>query len=201
MSSDDPHSLPELASLIGSRICHDLISPIGAIGNGLELLDMAGTGSAELALITDSVANANAKIRFFRIAFGLASPDQGAARAQILSILDDVYRHTRVKVDWAVANDCYRAEAKAAFLAIMCLESALPFGGEIHVSRGDGAWHLKGQGSKLKFEPDLWSAARDGNNPAIIPKSVQFPLLHDALSRLGRGLTLDRGDTAITLGF
>ncbi|MEL7098472.1 MAG: histidine phosphotransferase, partial [Pseudomonadota bacterium] len=39
----------DLAALIGSRICHDLISPIGAINNGLELLGMAGTaGGAEL---------------------------------------------------------------------------------------------------------------------------------------------------------
>ena len=201
MSSDDPHSLPELASLIGSRICHDLISPIGAIGNGLELLDMSGAGGPEFALISDSVSNANAKIRFFRIAFGLASPDQGAARSQILSILGDFYRDTRIRADWAVANDCYRSEAKAAFLAMMCIESALPFGGDIQISRADGAWRVSGSGTKLKFEPELWEAAHKGNNPAIDPKSVQFPLLHGALARLGRSLSLARSDTSITLDF
>lgn len=39
MSYDDP----DLTALLGSRICHDLISPLGAIGNGVELLSMAGT--------------------------------------------------------------------------------------------------------------------------------------------------------------
>ena len=58
-----------LAALIGSRICHDLISPIGAINNGLELLGMTGSSEGpELQLITDSVGSATARIRFFRIA-------------------------------------------------------------------------------------------------------------------------------------
>lgn len=58
----------DLPALIGSRICHDLISPIGAINNGLELLNMAGTGAApgpELELIGQSVESASARIRFF----------------------------------------------------------------------------------------------------------------------------------------
>ena len=67
---------PDLAALIGSRICHDLISPIGAIGNGVELMMMDGTAKTpELALIAESVANANARIRYFRVAFGSAGAD------------------------------------------------------------------------------------------------------------------------------
>ena len=68
---------PDLAALIASRICHDLISPLGAIGNGVELLAMEPGGTRpEMALISESVANANARIRFFRICFGQASSDQ-----------------------------------------------------------------------------------------------------------------------------
>ena len=65
-----------IAALIRSRICHDLISPIGAIGNGVELLTMSASagGSPELDLIADSVHNANARIRFFRIAYGAVIP-------------------------------------------------------------------------------------------------------------------------------
>ena len=53
---------PDLSALIGSRICHDLISPIGAIGNGVELLMMEGRAGPEVALIAESVAAANAQI-------------------------------------------------------------------------------------------------------------------------------------------
>ena len=53
-----------LYELIGSRICHDLISPIGAIANGVELLGMSGAGETgpELDLINQSVDNASALI-------------------------------------------------------------------------------------------------------------------------------------------
>ena len=66
----------EIAALIASRICHDLISPIGAIGNGMELMALSSgqeQSSPELDLISQSVENANARIRFFRIAYGSAS--------------------------------------------------------------------------------------------------------------------------------
>ena len=65
----------DLAALISSRICHDLISPIGAINNGLELLGMSGQSldTPEMSLINESVQNASARIRFFRIAYGAAS--------------------------------------------------------------------------------------------------------------------------------
>ena len=60
---------PDLAALVGSRICHDLISPIGAIGNGVELLALTdGDTGAEMELISESVQNASARIRYLRIA-------------------------------------------------------------------------------------------------------------------------------------
>jgi histidine phosphotransferase ChpT len=67
----------DLAALVSSRICHDLISPIGAINNGLELLNMSGASPVgpEMQLICDNVKSASARIRFFRIAFGAASDD------------------------------------------------------------------------------------------------------------------------------
>ncbi len=201
MSSDETTAV-DLASLIGSRICHDLISPIGAIGNGLELLSMSGAGGPEVALISDSVSNANARIRFFRIAFGYASPDQGTSRSEITAILQDIYGQTRLKVEWNVPSDCHRQEAKAAFLALQCLESALPFGGDVSVSRGDGAWHFTGRSTKLKFDPEIW-ACLSGSAPLadLDPKHVHFALLPEALSRLGRTITLHQDESLITLSF
>ena len=81
-----------LAALIASRICHDLISPIGAIGNGVELMimDASGASSQEMALIIESAGHANARIRYFRIAFGLCAPDQRIGRGEVAGILQDL---------------------------------------------------------------------------------------------------------------
>ncbi|HMR60143.1 MAG TPA: histidine phosphotransferase, partial [Amaricoccus sp.] len=64
-------SAPDLSALVSARLCHDLISPMGAIRNGMELLQMAPgeAQSPEHALIADSLETALAKLRYFRLAF------------------------------------------------------------------------------------------------------------------------------------
>ncbi len=77
-----PLAALDLAALLCSRVCHDLINPIGAIVNGLEVLDEEkdeGTRSFALDLIKKSASTASAKLQFCRIAFGAA----GSAGAQI----------------------------------------------------------------------------------------------------------------------
>ncbi len=69
----------ELAALLCSRICHDVISPVGALNNGLELLDEPGAEADAMALIQISARNASARLQFLRIAFGAA----GSATSQI----------------------------------------------------------------------------------------------------------------------
>ena len=202
MSGDLPDLSPDLAALIGSRICHDLISPIGAIGNGVELLTMSGAGEgAELALISESVDNANARIRFFRIAFGMASEGQAVGRAEVLAILTDLYRGSRLKVHWGPADDCPRREVKVAFLLLQCLESAMPYGGQIRITRTDRVWQLDGEAEKLKMRDDLWAALEGTGAVEVSAAQVHFALVPEALSRLGRRLRLERGERRISATF
>ena len=80
--SAPPLSALDLAALLCSRVCHDLISPVGAIVNGLEVLEEEkdeATKTFALDLIKKSAATASAKLQFCRIAFGAA----GSAGAQI----------------------------------------------------------------------------------------------------------------------
>jgi histidine phosphotransferase ChpT len=65
-------SAAELAALLCSRVCHDIISPVGAINNGLELLDEGGADEDAMKLIRTSARNASARLQFARIAFGAA---------------------------------------------------------------------------------------------------------------------------------
>ncbi|MGB0901058.1 histidine phosphotransferase family protein [Halocynthiibacter sp.] len=185
-----------LADLIGSRICHDLISPIGAIGNGMELLEMSlpvqNSGAPEMALISDSVANANARIRFFRLAFGVANRGQGVAHREILSILRDYSITSRVKFDWQIGADPDRSDAKLAFLLLQCLETAMPFGGTITISEETSGWKIVGRAEKMKINPELWELL---SNPAVDydlkPSEVQFALAPQAATQAGRSLTLE----------
>lgn len=69
---------PDLAALLCSRVCHDVISPVGAINNGLELLDEGGADEDALDLIRTSALNASVRLKFARLAFG-ASGSAGAS--------------------------------------------------------------------------------------------------------------------------
>ena len=61
----------DLSALIGSRICHDLINPLGAIANGVELIALTvAEQTPEMLLFAESVEAANARIEFFRLAYG-----------------------------------------------------------------------------------------------------------------------------------
>lgn len=194
---------PDLTALLGSRICHDLISPIGAIGNGLELLMMdGGKGSPEMVLISESVAHADARIRFFRVAFGMAQADHKIGKAEVQQVLSDMTRGGRLQIDWTSGADLYRAEVKIIFLLIQCLENAMAYGGRIGVRAADGRWLISGQAAKLKINMPLWEVLVDPTAPAeITPAVVQFPLVAEEIQRRGLRLKTTLGETEIQLEF
>lgn len=187
----DPTS--DLASCLASRICHDLTNPVGAIANGLELLLLSGIGaSPEIDLISESVASANARLRFFRLAYGAAG-DQPVARPEVQRILSALSRGGRHAYDWQVEEDVPRVEVKAAFLLLQCLEAASPLGARLRVVREDGTWVVSAEGPRLRADLSAWSAFA---SPATAPEgasSVQFALLAGLLSTLGRPLVLGSG--------
>jgi histidine phosphotransferase ChpT len=194
----------QLNDLIGSRICHDLISPLGAISNGIELLTMSGAaGSPEMTLIGESIENANARIRFFRVAFGAAAPGSLLGNSEIRSIMADMYRGSRTSVDWRLDNDPPRSEAKLAFLLLLCLESALPWGGRLTVSQsGSGRWTLLATGERQKIDEGLWDLlANPHSETQVTASEVHFALAHKAAVRLRRTVTTHSEPRSIKVSF
>jgi histidine phosphotransferase ChpT len=195
----------DLAALLGSRICHDLISPIGAIGNGVELLMMeGGTPSPELVLIAESVAAANARIRFFRVAFGITG-EQRMGRAEVTKILADVSQGARMTLDWQPGSDISRGEAKLAFLAIMCCESALAYGGRVTISTEVGPaehakWQITARAERLRVDTALWDGLSNPR-PNLTPAQVHFALFATEISQQKRRLMVELTETEIRLTF
>ncbi|MBR2572876.1 MAG: histidine phosphotransferase [Loktanella sp.] len=194
---------PDLATLVGSRICHDLISPIGAIGNGLELLALTdGDPGAEMALIADSVQNANARIRFYRIAYGAASMEQVLGSAEVLSFISVLARGGRFTNFWQVAEDRPRREVRCALLLLQCFEAAMPVGGDIHVSVIDGRWVLSAECLRFKIDPSLWDRLATGDSTfAYSAAQVQFALLPCMLQEAGRALKIKMSSDRIVVSF
>ena len=198
-----PDDGPDLTALLGSRICHDLISPLGAIGNGVELLSMAGTAAGpEMALIGESVASAKARIRFFRIAFGAAGPDHRLGRPEILAVIEGMTRGGRLAIDWQPEGDQARREVKLAFQGLQCLESALPWGGRVIVQRQGSGWLLRAEAQRIKADEALWAVlAGEAQAGDVSAAEVHFALMPAEAARQNRRLQAELQDSAITLQF
>jgi len=94
-------SATDLGALLCSRVCHDIISPVGAINNGLELLDEGGADEDAMQLIRASAVNASARLQFARIAFGAAGSagmqiDTGDAEAVATAFI----RNEKPELEW-----------------------------------------------------------------------------------------------------
>jgi histidine phosphotransferase ChpT len=133
----------ELAALISSKICHDVINPVGAIYNGLEILDEDDDAQAKsyaLNVIRNVTEQASARLQFARFAFGAA----GSAGAMIdLGTAEQISRgfisitQGKHKLVWR-GSAGYVAKDKVKLLLnlIACSVTALPRGGEIEVAIG-----------------------------------------------------------------
>lgn len=191
---------PDLAALIGSRICHDLISPLGAIGNGVELLAMSLPPSPELDLVAESVANAQARIRMFRLAFGAVKGDERIAGREIATILEGLALGGRLRFEWTLPADLPRAEAKLLLLLVQCLETALPWGGDVSLSQQGDHWSLQARAERQKLDPELWEPLAEGRSPADpTGAQVHFALIPALLASTGRQLHLVTGPEGLAI--
>jgi histidine phosphotransferase ChpT len=134
--------------------------------------------SPELALIAQSIASANSKIRFFRVAYGRAPVGSSLAQPEIVSILNDYFKDSRVQLDWRTLREAQRRDTKLAFLAIQCLESALPYGGNIDIDLDGNEWVLRATGDKLHMVAEHWQIL-EGQSPEeqLGAAQVQFGML------------------------
>ncbi len=128
-----------LAALISSKICHDLAGQIGAINNGLELLEEENdedTRYYALELIQNSAKAAWAQLDFNRLAFGVSS-SLGAA-VPLGHVEQVVRRHIengKRKLHWkANVQDLNKEHARIVLVVLAVAITALPSGGDIYVA-------------------------------------------------------------------
>ncbi|SMX31334.1 histidine phosphotransferase family protein [Octadecabacter ascidiaceicola] len=195
--------MSNLNALLGSRICHDLINPLGAIGNGIELLGLSGVAdSPEMALVTESVQNASAKVRFMRLAFGDANADQVVQRGEIISVLEAISNGSRVTYSWAVPDDQSRLDVRIALLAVMCVETALPLGGDIYIAQDQGDWTIHAKHDRLNLDPALWAPLSKGDHADnLTPAQVHFGLLPQMADQADRKLAFSHGSDWVAIKF
>ena len=98
--------------------------------------------------------------------------------------------------------DLPRREVKLVFLLMLCLETAMAYGGRIQVAHTDGRWLVTGQANKMRIDADLWETLSNPMAQVEMSASrVHFALVPEEVARQGRRLTADIRETEIRLDF
>lgn len=154
----------DLAALLCSRVCHDVISPVGAIVNGLEVLEDDQDESMRefaLELIGKSARQASARLKFARIAFGAAgSAGASIDLADAEGVAKGMFADEKTKLEWRAPQALFpKNKVKLLLNLVMVATSAIPRGGLIDVTvTGEGeapTFVLKAKGSHARIPPHV----------------------------------------------
>ncbi|QEE09559.1 histidine phosphotransferase [Bartonella kosoyi] len=123
----------DLAALLCSRICHDLISPVGAIQNAMELYDDGGAEEEALQLVRLSVVSASARLQFARLAFGFAGASGGKIETRAAEQVAQQYMlQEKATLKWQAPSLLLQKDEVKLLLNLLLIANAtVSRGGEI----------------------------------------------------------------------
>jgi histidine phosphotransferase ChpT len=154
----------QILELVCSRLCHDLISPVGAVGNGLEL--MAEEGDGELLadarrLVESSTQRASALLQMYRCAYGNAGNQPSFGAGEAVKLAREALDPGRVafKADLPAVADWPTGFGKLLLNAILTTAEWLPRGGVLSLSAtesdGKAVFGLTAEGQQAGYSPEV----------------------------------------------
>ena len=198
----------ELAALISSRICHDVISPVGAIANGLEMLDEEQDESMReqtMDLIRKSARQASAKLQFARLAFGAA----GSAGAEIdlrdaERVARDFVQGGKHTLSWQGPPVTLPKNKVKLLLNLLALGVvALPRGGTVNVEiNGEGpevAFRVLAQGEPARLSEQVTGLLAGANGMVLDAHSIQPYYAGRVAAAAGMTVTVEARDKEVEL--
>lgn len=204
-------SSTDLAAVLCSRLCHDMLSPVGALSNGLELL--ADEKDPEMRrrcfeLLEQSARISADKLKFFRLAYGAAGGfgEEVPADEPRALIAGLVAGNERVTLEWAVAEPTLPKPAIKVLLNLAAIAlDALIRGGtlEVGAERRDGATEIavRASGQRVAFDANIGKAL-DGSldDGELTGKTAPAHLIRLITDELGGGLQYAVSPEALVMG-
>jgi histidine phosphotransferase ChpT len=186
----------DFASLLCSRLCHDLLSPVGALNNGLELLaDETDPAMRErcMELLADSARVSASKLKFFRLAFGAAGGfGEMVATDEARSAIEGlIAENKRIDLHWAVEEATMPKTAIKVLmnLALMASES-LVRGGRMEIGGENNEGHLeivvKIEGARIVLDPEIRRTLIEGEGVQdVTPRAAAAYMINTLVTEAG----------------
>ena len=201
----------ELASLLCSRLCHDMLSPVGALSNGLELL--ADEKDPEMRqrcfeLLEQSARISADKLKFFRLAFGAAGGfGELVPVSEARALVDALGGNNQgVSVNWALASESLPKPGVKTLLNLALIGlDALVRGGTLDIGAElrDGASEIvvRASGPRIAFDADI-GRALDGSLPdaELSSRTAPAAMLNQLAKSLGGGVQYAVTAESLTMG-
>ncbi|PKP92537.1 MAG: histidine phosphotransferase [Alphaproteobacteria bacterium HGW-Alphaproteobacteria-14] len=204
-------SQTDLAAMLCSRLCHDMLSPVGALANGLELL--ADEQDPEMRarcmeLLEQSARISADKLKFFRLAFGAAGGfGEAIPIDEAKSVIDALASDAkRVEIHWAIAEPSLPKPAVKVLLNLAQIAlDALVRGGtlDIGAERRDGGVEIvaRARGDRIAFDETIGRALQGDLAPAeITSRTAAAHMIAVLAEEMDGGLQYKLGDGALVLG-
>lgn len=198
----DPDIPLRMVELLCSRLCHDLSGPVGAIRNGVELLDDMGSDAETAALVADSSRRAAARLRLFRLAYGQAGIQPAGGFTDVRAAFVACLEGGKVQLSWpdeAAPTDPPPGLAKLLLNGLILGDESLPRGGTLGIRQigplSGGAISLTAEGTAIRFDADMKAALR-GTLPLerMDTRSVQAAITQRIARNYGFDISLLMAD-------
>ena len=164
-----------VAGLLASRLCHDLIGPLGAVDNGLELIaDEGGIAEEALALARRSAKRAAGRLRYLRYAFGAAGEDPGFGASEARGLAQNLLQGSEIQLGWpAPGNDLLPAGAGRLLLNMILLGmDCLPRGGQMQIVARSDLLAIDCKSPHARLTPELRSAILAGSPDDLTARTI-----------------------------
>ncbi len=201
-----PNSMTEIdfAALLCSRLCHDLVSPVGALSNGIEILadeDDEMMRTEVLKLLEQSATQTASKLQFFRLAFGAAGGfGETIDCREVEGVLRNFYQASKVEVDWQVNSaKLSKVVLKVVLNFCLLLGEALVRGGTLRISvseePGVCVAEVSARAEKIILSEKIPQALSGGlAHDQIDPKAVPAQLAFNVASGAGVKIDVNNAD-------
>ena len=199
-----PMSEIEFAALLVSRVCHDLVGPLGAVVNGMEVL--ADERDAEMRadairLVTSSAEQALARIQFMRIAFGAAgSAGAELDLAEVGRLVSGLLAGGKITLAWEAGSPYWPKNwAKLLMNATLLAADCMPRGGTVTVRIGPDpgvpSFRIHGTGTHVRVAEDVQRLLKgEATLAAVDARGVQPFLTHKLSRTVNAGFVLTQGE-------